>query len=124
MKQLSFAHTVLNYAISANLISAGNDLVVLITGGCSPHIGSIATAYWSSQSVILKEITIPTHKDDIVSRRFAEVLCQELHTTVTAICGIHYNTPGAEGLEQILSCTEKLLSDILSSLSNEAAQEE
>ena len=111
----SFERTVLGYVISAVLFPAGNDWVVMITGGCMPHTGSISTAYWQSTGVALQEILLPAHRDNVVSRRFAEALCRELHTTVTAVCGIHYDAPGPNGLEQILSCTEALLSDILAS---------
>lgn len=109
----SFERMVLRHAITAVLFPAGNNWCVIITGGCLPHIGSISTAYWHPTGVDLQEVLLPTHRDNVVSRHFAEVLCQKLHTTVTVVCGIHYDAPGPNGLEKILSCTDALLSDIL-----------
>jgi len=44
---------------------------------------------------------------------FAEGLSRKLGATVTAVCGIHYEAPGRDGIEAVLACTRELLDEVL-----------
>jgi len=105
--------TVLGFPISVLAFSAGQDLSVQILGGCRPHLGSVSTAYWKNETVTVKTHLLPQHRDDTVSDFFAKTLAERLHTNVSVLCGIHYDTPGPEGLVQILACTDALLQELL-----------
>ncbi len=93
----------------------GGDWLVSITGGCAPHIGSISTAYFESCELKLDTLLLPHHRDDVVGDMFARELAARLGCTVTAVCGIHYESPGREGIAEIVRCTGEILSDILQS---------
>lgn len=113
MESIHVEKAVLNWPISVSLTQSGPDWLVNIVGGCAPHIGSISVAYVENDEVVLQKILLPTHRDDVVGDRFAKVLAMRFHATVTVICGIHYETPGKEGLRQIVDCGESLLQEIL-----------
>lgn len=108
-----YEKSVLGYPITVTLSQEGPDWLVKITGGCAPHIGSISVGYWENGSVMVRKILLPEHRDDVVSDLFAETLARRLQANITAVCGIHYNSPSREDLVQIVSCTKKLLEDIL-----------
>ena len=48
-----------------------------------------------------------------MSDMFAERLSSRLGATVTVVCGIHYESPGREGIDAVLECTRELLDDVL-----------
>ena len=113
MESIHVEQTILNWPISVSLTQSGPDWLVIIVGGCAPHIRTISVAYEENHEVVLQKILLPTHRDDVVGDRFAKVLAKQFHATVTVICGIHYETPGKEGLRQIVTCGENLLQEIL-----------
>lgn len=113
MQRLSFERQALGLPINVTLSGCGNDTLVKITGGCSPHIGSVSVAYWDSGEPVLRTLLLPGHRDDVVSDMFAEGLSRKLGATVTAVCGIHYEAPGRDGIEAVLACTRELLDEVL-----------
>lgn len=116
MEVKCFKKEVLNYPISVQLSKSGADWLVKIFGGCTPHIGSTSVAYWVQDRVEVKTILLPTHRDDVVSEQFAKTLSTYSHSTVTVVCGIHYENPDKQELAQIVSCTQELLDEILNSI--------
>ena len=110
MEIYHFEQIVLDWPISVELKRYGLDWMVQITGGCAPHIGSVGT--FADGEVHLRKILLPSHRDDVIGDRFAETLTKQLRTTVSVVCGIHYDMPGKEGLRQIVDCTERLLQEI------------
>lgn len=112
MKSLHIERSALGWPIFVDAVCLGTDWLLQITGGCAPHIGSISVGTFENGEVILRKILLPTHRDDVIGNRFAEVLARQLKVTVTVICDIHYETPGQEGLRKIVDCSEELLRDI------------
>lgn len=119
MESFCFEQTVLNWPITVDITRVGEDWLVKIWGGCRPHIGSVCAARFESGNVHLQKILFPTHRDDVVGDRFAEALARQLKATVVVTCGIHYDNPGREGLQQIVNCTEQLLCEVLERVSSE-----
>lgn len=113
MQKLSFEREALGFPINVTLSGCGNDTLVKISGGCTPHIGSVSVAYWDSGEPVLRTLLLPGHRDDVVSDMFAERLSSRLGATVTVVCGIHYESPGREGIDAVLECTRELLGDVL-----------
>ena len=112
----SYSVTILGYPITASLTRLGADWLVTVTGGCAPHIGSISAARWDGSAPVLETVLLPTHRDDVVGSRFASALCHHLRTTVTVVCGIHYDGPSREDLKTIVTGTEDLLRQIQADL--------
>lgn len=113
---MRYEREVLGQMLTARTERLGGDMLVEITGGCAPHIGSVSVAYLDSGEPSLRTLLLPGHRDDVVSDMFAEALSKKLGATVTVVCGIHYKDPGPEGIEAILECTRALLDEVVGSI--------
>ncbi|MCR4402046.1 MAG: hypothetical protein NUW12_04575 [Firmicutes bacterium] len=85
---------------------AGNDLVVTITGGDAPHIGSVAVAVPrpslrdpSVTSATASVITLVGHKDDELAKPIAEFMAARLKVAVVAVVGIHVDGATPDDVE-------------------------
>lgn len=116
MTEISRTRSVLGFDITAELKYMGQDALVSIAGGCRAHIGSISTAYYDGGELKLNTLLLPEHRDDVVGDMFARALAERLGVSVTAVCGIHYDAPGKEGILEIVSCTRQLLDELLAAL--------
>lgn len=108
-----FQRTVLGYPIDARLLRAGKDWMVQITGGASPHIGSVSAAYWENGKLQLKTVLLPGHRDDVISESYAKAIAEKTHVSCAVSCGIHYENPGAEGIARIVSAAEEMKKEIV-----------
>lgn len=108
---------VLGHGISVDIRQIGENWLAEISGGCRPHIGSVSVGTFANGQVTLEKILLPGHRDDVIGDLFAAELAKRLQTTVTAVCGIHYEEPGSEGIRQIVACAEELLQEIIVEIS-------
>ena len=116
---MTYTREALGYPIRAELTYLGDCLLVHISGGVSPHIGSVSTVYFDDGKTELKTLLLPHQRDDVVSERFAVEFSKRTRSTVTAVCGIHYDNPGREGIAAIVECTDGILEDMLRDLSTQ-----
>lgn len=93
------------FSLSARLIPVGADLCVIVTGGAS-HIGGASLAQPGQPA---QSLCRPSHRDDVVSARFAQVLSARFGTNVAVLCGIHYDNAAAEDIQQLLELSWELL---------------
>ena len=107
----------LDHCISVEIHKIGEDWLTEIAGGCRPHIGSVSVGIFAKGEVTLEKILLPEHRDDVVGDLFATELAKHLQATVTAVCGIHYENPGPEGIRQIVTCAKELLQEIIVEIS-------
>lgn len=116
-----YEHTIA--ALDVTLEHLGTQLVVCVSGGSTPHIGSVTLASprpsltGAGTSATSSVLNLPGHKDEAIGRPLAELLAARFGTTVCCICGIHIDdaTP-----EDIASC-ETLGHDIATFLIEELA---
>jgi len=107
------------YALTAAVISAGDDLCVLVTGGDSPHIGSVSISQprpslghpWRS-SATTSTFNFPGHMDDAVGNRFAAELATRLKKKVVVLCGIHIDHITQDEISLIKEMAEELLAQV------------
>ncbi len=104
--------SVLGYPITVTAMPAGNDWNIIILGGCTPHVGSVSLAEYENGTVTLRTLLRDTHKDHIIGNRFAQLLSEQEHCTVSVSCGIHYNELIPDDLNKIVACTDQLLSEL------------
>ena len=109
---IELSKDVLGYPITVTAFPAGSDWNILITGGCSPHVGSISLAEFQNDSVALRTLVRDAHKDQIIGDRFAQALALQLRCTVCVSCGIHYDNPSPEDLNQIVFASNSLLCEL------------
>ena len=107
----------LGFPLSVWVCSADSDLLVAVTGGCHPHIGSVSGAYWENSSVRCETSVGVGHRDDVVSRRFAEALARTFQCNVSVSCGIHYDVLSRKDLDRLLAELDTLLEELIAHLS-------
>ena len=92
MDRFSFEHAL--GTIEVSIEHLGACVVVCVSGGDEPHIGSVVLT--EARASLTGEGTSATssvlnrlgHKDEFVARTVAETLAAALDTTVCCICGI------------------------------------
>ena len=109
-----FSRETNDVTIRLTLQQAGPDLLILLTGGESPHIGSVIAATPRSSlrgtgtSATSSVVNRSGHYDEVPGRRVAERLAATLNTYVVCVCGIHVDEATPEVINNILSCCDLL----------------
>ncbi|MFW9799746.1 MAG: hypothetical protein ACFFD9_04885 [Candidatus Thorarchaeota archaeon] len=102
----------------------GNDLLVAIYGGDEHHIGGVSVAYptrshyRNATTISVNSITLPGHKDYVVSNSTAEKVCKSLEKPIVVIVGIHYDAATSEEIEQIIQTVDELTEEVISHYQN------
>lgn len=106
----------LGHPLRVSACPAGGDCAVVILGGSRPHVGAVSAAYWEEGNLRCETSAGRGHRDDVVSRRFAQALAMHLRGNVSVSCGIHYDGLTKEGLAQVLAAAERLLEELTARL--------
>ena len=86
---------------------------VSLFGGDLPHIGAVTVITPEGE----EETTLfPTHRDDVVSRRWGERLKDEGFLPAVVEVGIHYDGLTKEDIESVIRATDLLLERLLSKM--------
>lgn len=86
-----FSVTAEEYSMTAQVEIIGLDLLITITGGNSPHIGTVTTL---TKNTEIKTIRYPSHdnrlhKDDILALTVAGIIQKDLLGSCTITSGVH-----------------------------------
>lgn len=113
----------LGHSLEAVARFAGDDLWVLVTGGDSPHVGSVSVAVPRPSlsgdgtiSATVSTYNVTGHKDGHVGELFARRLASEFNCIISATCGIHFEHAAPSDLQQILLDAEALLDILVAAL--------
>lgn len=90
---MEFSITQENYTMKANVEVIGKDLLIKITGGDTPHIGTVTTL---TKTTDLETIRYPSHdgrlhKDDVLATRIGKIIQSDLPGSCTITAGVHVN---------------------------------
>lgn len=90
---MEFSITQENYTMKANVEIIGKDLLIKVTGGDTPHIGTITTL---TKTTDLETIRYPSHdgrlhKDDVLATRIGKIIQPDLPGSCTITAGVHVN---------------------------------
>lgn len=102
-------------SILAQVTHAGEDIVIVVTGGSLPHVGSIVLAQPSGpgrSGVTCSVITIPPHKEEAVARPIAEAVCKASAQVTVVTAGIHEDRLDAEGVRIYLELAERMAAEL------------
>ena len=113
-------HTVLSLAsgrimVRAEVLHAGDDLCVLLSGGDKPHIGcvtlsiarpSLADANRGSATTSILNVT--GHKDGEVAQYMSQQLSASLQKTVVICGGIHVDAIQVEEIQIVMGLVQRL----------------
>lgn len=94
------------HRVWAEVIAAGEDLVVFIGGGERPHIGSLSLA---SADCVPLSACIPGHKDYVVSSRAAKRVTKETGRSCVVVAGLHVEGASESDILMLLDNSEKCL---------------
>ena len=86
-------------------------IAVLLTGGCSHHIGAVTTTAGQGEKLLTHRF--PSHKDHLVGERFARLLADTFDCPVSVCCGIHFHQPTPAEITQIVKRCEDLLRELI-----------
>lgn len=122
-----FSAQVAGHMIDARVSVLGNDLLIHLTGGERPHIGSVIlceprqSLTGTGRSATSSVLNVPGHYDEIPGRRLAESVAAGSNRRVCCVCGIHYECAGPEVICAVQTACESLSTDILRHLAAEPA---
>jgi hypothetical protein len=98
------------YRIWADIIGAGDDLIVYVGGGDKPHIGSASIFEKGGK---LLTISIPGHEDHIVSDEAAERITEATGRRCIVIVGIHVNSASKSEIKTLVENSTKCVKILL-----------
>lgn len=88
--------------IEARVLSAGADPVIVVTGGDTPHIGSVVLAQPTRSRPSCSVLTIPPHREEPIARPIAEAVCRACGRPTVVTAGIHEDDIDSEGITTYL----------------------
>lgn len=111
------------YRAEARGIFIGNDLMVAIYGGTTPHIGAVAIAIPrpslrdpNSTSATSSVFTLTGHKDDVIARREAEELASCLNCVVVVVAGFHIDQATDRDIQRLDAASSECIRSLLHQL--------
>lgn len=108
--------------LTARVVLAGGDVVVVVTGGDRPHVGCVVLAAPTAGrgttgfSPTVSVLTIPPHKEEPIARGVAEAVCSELGRVVIVTAGVHEDGIEREGIETYLRLGGELAAAVVDRL--------
>ena len=105
---LSLSEGQMPYQVRADAIAAGDDLVVIVSGGDKPHVGAVAVGIPrpslenpQAVSATASVFAMVGHKEDELARRLALMLTATLQRNTVVTVGIHVDNISPEGIRSI-----------------------
>lgn len=107
---MNFSVTQANYTIEANLTVIGQDLLIEITGGNVPHIGTVTTL---TKSEKITTNRFPSHdgryhKDGVLAEAVAKIIQPQLPGSCTITSGVHVDKISLEQIKASKPMSENL----------------
>ncbi len=102
-------------SIRSQVTHAGEDIVIVVTGGSRPHVGSVVLAQpcGSGRSgVSCSVMTIPPHKEEAVARPIAEAVCRASGRVTVVTAGIHEDRLDAVGVRVYLELARRMATEL------------
>lgn len=111
--------------INLKAILIGKDLCIIISGGDSPHIGSVTLSVprpslsdFKKRSATTSVLNLVGHKDDEAARYVSHALSSKLNKNVVTTCGIHVDNITSKEIIIVMDILKELTNMLLSKLSN------
>ena len=102
-KKLSFAE------LKIEIKSVGEDILILVTGGDKPHIGSAVLAIPRKSlrdekiiSCTSSVLNVTGHKDEKICRYLAETFCKKYNAVTICAGGFHVDNLTAEQIQEVV----------------------
>lgn len=113
MRQFELKRALLGADITAQVTVLEAGVQVSVFGGTRPHIGAVSVA--DPQGDVATR-QFPTHKDGVVSERWARALSGAGYRPAAVTAGIHYDGLNREQIDDVVKLTDDMLSELLYTL--------
>lgn len=101
------------YEVIAQAELVGDDWHLRISGGDTPHIGTLSFAWLEEDNTIVNSLIRPKHKDHIVGEVFAKGIAEATKRATAVEAGIHFDQLSKEEIEAVVRLTHEMLSELL-----------
>ncbi|MBS7247102.1 MAG: hypothetical protein QXW47_07235 [Candidatus Jordarchaeales archaeon] len=113
-------------AVWCSLVKLGDGLVFCIGGGDETHIGAVSVAVPYKQkdnewSVSTSTITLPYHRDDVLTRIMTEKVAKATGKVVVAVGGVHLEGAARNEIDEVVRNMEKLAERVAAELRTSVA---
>lgn len=106
--------------VDASIVRCGKDVVVVVGGGTTHHIGAVALAIPrpslsdpSQISASASVLCVTGHKEDEVARNIALEVASKLDCVVTVIVGIHIDHATGDQLSEMLENCKEVIKNLV-----------
>ena len=113
MIQITLTQELMGASITAHAIYLRPGLQVTVYGGTLPHIGAVSVA--DPQGNVTTQ-QFPTHKDGVVSERWAKAISEAGYRPAVIAAGIHYDSLNREQIGDVIKLTDDMLGELLQTL--------
>lgn len=113
MTQFTLTRELMGAPVTVHAIYLPSGLQVMVYGGTLPHIGAVSVV--NPQGCITTQ-QFPTHKDGVVSERWAKAVSEAGYCPVVIAAGIHYDGLKREQIGDVVKLTDDMLGELLQTL--------
>lgn len=113
MTQFTLTRELMGAALTAQAVLLPSGLQVGLYGGTLPHIGAVSVAGPQGNITIQQ---FPTHKDGVVSERWARALSEAGYRPAAVTAGIHYDGLSQKQIAEVVALTDDMLDELLQTL--------
>jgi hypothetical protein len=113
------------YALAAEAVRVGRDLVVVIRGGDEPHVGAAAAAFPrpslddpAKTSSTASVIAFSGHQEDLLAREAALALAAACGARVVVTAGMHWEEIDAAGIAEVQANCRELVRGLIRGLAD------
>ena len=110
MKQFELKRTLFGADVIAQVTLLDEGLHILLTGGGRPHVGAVSVA--DPQGAVTTQ-QFPTHKDGVVSERWAQTVSEAGYYPAVVVAGIHYDDLNQKQIDDVVKLTNDILDELL-----------
>ena len=119
MKRFGLTRELMGASIAVQVFCLRSGFQIGVYGGTLPHIGAVSVA--DPQGNITTQ-QFPTHKDGIISERWARALSEAGYRPAVVTAGIHYDHLNREQIAAVVEITDSMLSELLCALRDADAE--
>lgn len=106
LQRISLSEGCLGHEIEVEITGYPYGIHVSVYGGTLPHIGAVSVADADGHVTTTQ---FPTHRDSVVSERWAEAFGKAGLLPAVIEAGIHFDGITQEGISQVLEVSDRLL---------------
>ncbi len=110
VRKFQVSRKLMDESLTAEILILPAGVEVNLYGGCLPHIGAVSIMEPEGN---LTTTQFPTHKDGVVSAKWARVIADAGFLPVTVVAGIHYDNLTKEEIAAVVKMTDEMLIEVL-----------